>query len=395
MGPIWLNHFLFRFDPFRYLEASGDPYLSRYLVGYETFSPAWKDQPTLIFSPAGGGKTALRIFTFRLCWSGGGAFPIHYHLPYLFKHPNFSALEEHLEQLIRSAAKALFLAFAYQPLIFLRASPAFQKNGAHFISTWLPDLPYYLTILRTELQPDRVASRLDRSYQLYQTPETSLLEGFIQSFGRYLSEPTAPSRLSIRQTFDQLTTWITQELGFRAVYLLIDGIDGFPELAWLPDRAVHSLESLLTQGSIWASQQVYLKGFLPWDLAGFLQHTLGSEWETFVPIELVWDDAMLIAMLRRRIYVATDGEFDSLSAVSTFADSGCDLEQELVRLIHPPLPRDALLLIRQVLYEYETRWKPSLPRKITLNDLERAREWYETRRALLRKPLPEYASVQV
>ena len=392
MEKFWLNHFGFRFDPFEHLEASADSNLNRYLIGYETFSIAWMESPALLFSPPGGGKTALRIYTARACWTGAGGyqpFPIHYHLPHYFQKGNFSTLEEHLEQIVHSSVHALFLAFAYYPLIFLKAPPTLQKQLAQFIFTWIPNIDYYLEVLR-DGQPDRIAAQLDRSYQLHQTPDPSLLSLLCETLEKYLAEQPSPISLSIQKIFERLTKWITQDLGFRAVYLLLDGVDGFPELARSPGFAAESLVNLFANAPTWTEERIFLKGFLPLEIRTHLQARLEKQWPAFGQVELKWDEAMLADLIRRRVYAATDGEFASLSAVSALP-SVQDLELELARAVYP-LPREALVLVKRILFAYEERWwgNPHSEKRIQVEDIEKALAWYRTDQAPI---IEELASI--
>ncbi len=394
MEKLWLGHFGFRFDPFEYLESSADPNLNRYLIGHEAFSVAWGELPVLIFSPPGGGKTALRIYTGRACWTGGGGyqpFPIHYHLPSYFKNGDFFTLEEHLEQIVHSGAHAMFLAFAYYPLVFLNASPSLQKQLAHFIFTWIPNLDYYLDILRTEKQPDSVAAQLDRSYHLHQASDPSLLDLMRDTLEKHLTEPPATISLSIQKVFEQFTNWIVQDLGFRAVYLLLDGVDGFPELAKSPGSAARSLINLVVNAPDWSLSRIFIKGFLPLEMREHLHVHLKKHWSAFAQVELQWDEAMLADMIRRRVYAATDGEFASLGAVSSLPTVQ-DLELESVRAVNP-LPREALLLIRQILFEYEKRLgeRPNAEKRIQAEDIERATAWYRTDQASITDNLASIA----
>ncbi len=394
MEKLWLNHFGFRFDPFEHVEASAEPNLNRYLIGHEAFSIAWSETPALVFSPPGGGKTALRIYTSRACWTGGGGyqpFPIHYHLPHYFKNSNFSTLEEHLQKIVHSAANALFFAFAYYPLIFLRTSDSLQLHFVQFISTWIPNLDYYLEILRTANQPDIVAAQIDSSYILHQTPETALLKLMCESFEKYLSEEKLPVSSSIQIVFEQVMTWITRDLGFRAVYVLLDGVDGFPELAKSPGYAAQSLFNLFANAPVWTLAHIFVKGFLPLEMRVHLQERLEKQWSAFSQIELKWDEAMLADMIRRRVYAATEGEFASLNAVSALP-SVQDLELELARAVNP-LPREALVLVRQILFEYEKRWEenPHSGTRIQAEDIEKAIAWYRTDQAHITKELTSIA----
>jgi hypothetical protein len=394
MEKLWLAHFNFRFDPFEHDEASRDPNLNRYLIGHEAFSVAWSETPALIFSPPGGGKTALRISTARACWTGAGGnqpFPIHYHLSRYFEKSNFSTLDDHLQKIVHSSAIALFLAFSYYPLIFLRSSASLQIQLIQFISTWIPNLDYYLEILRTTNQPDIVAAQIDRSYILHQTPDASLLKLACESFEKRLSEEKLPISLSIQKIFERVTNWITNDLGFRAVYVLLDGVDGFPELARSPSFAAQSLFNLFASAPSWTQTRIFIKGFLPLEIRDHLQARIKKQWPAFGQVNLKWDEAMLAELIRRRVYAATEGAFASLSAVSALP-SGQDLELELARAVNP-LPREALTLVRQVLFEYETRWgrNPTITKQIQIEDIEHAIAWYRNEQAHITKELASIA----
>lgn len=389
MEKLWLNHFGFRFDPFEHNEASADPNLNRYLIGHEAFSATWSETPALIFSPPGGGKTALRIYTSRACWTGGGGyqpFPIHYHLPHYFNTGDFSTLEDHLEQIVHSGANALFLAFAYYPLIFVKAAPSLQRQLAQFIFTWIPKIDFYLDVLR-EGQPDDVAGQLDSSYKLHQASDSVLLPLLLDMLAKYNQEGQGPVSLSIQKVFEQMIRWITEDLGFRAVYLLLDGVDGFPELASSPGFAAQSLVQLFAKSPEWTASRIFIKGFLPQEIRAHLRERLERQWSVFSQVELKWDAAMLADMIRRRVYAATEGEFASLNAVSALP-SVQDLELELARAVNP-LPREALTLVRQILFEYETRWgkDQASEKRIQIQDIENALAWYRNDQAPITRDL--------
>ena len=388
MEKLWQQHFGFRFDPFEYLEASADPNLNRYLIGHEVFSAAWGETPAFIFSPPGGGKTALRIYTARASWTGAGGyqpFPIHYHLPRYFEKVNFSTVEEHLKQIVYSGAHALFLAFAYYPLIFLKAPSALQKKLTQFVLTWIPNLDYYLEILNSG-QPDQVATQLNRSYQLHQIPDASLLSLMCEKMGGYLKEQASPASPSIQKVFDQLMTWLIEDLGFRSVYLLLDGVDGFSELARSPGFAAQSLFNLFAFAPKWIERRIQIKGFLPLEMRDHLQKRLKKEWPVYSIVELKWSEVMLAEMLQRRVYAAVDGKFASLGAVSDIPTIQ-ELELELAHSVYP-LPREMLVLINRILFEYEQRLKnnPKAKKQIQSKDIEEAVAWYKTEQA----PITQY-----
>lgn len=387
MEKNWLEHFGFRFDPFDCLEASADPNLSRYLIEYESFKTVGGETPAFVLSPVGGGKTALRIYTGRACWSGGAgshAFPIHFHLPRYFGQPTFSTTEDHLQKIVRASATALFLAFANYPLLFINSTSELQKQFVHFISTWVYKLDHYLKILRDTGQPDDVALHLDRSYLLHQVPEPALLKVVCESFSRHIFEEKQPISHSIETVFNHVMSWLLNDLHFSSVYILVDGVDGFPKLAESPSFATDSLIHLFALAPDWSKKRIFIKGFLPIEMQHHLQERLAETWSSFRVVKLVWDEAMLAEMIRQRVYVAVSGEFDSLGKVSAIP-AVQDLELELARAVQP-LPREMLKLVNQVLLEYEQRWQrnPKTKKQIEIQDIDRAARWYST------EPVVEY-----
>lgn len=175
-----------------------------------------------------------------------------------------------------------------------------------------------------------MAGQLDSSYKLYQASDPAMLLLLLDMLTKYNQDEQAPVSLSIQKVFERMVHWITKDLGFRTVYLLLDGVDGFPELASSPGFAAESLTQLFAKAPEWNTSHIFLKGFLPQEIRIHLRERLEKQWSAFSQIDLKWDSAMLAEMLHRRVYAATEGEFASLSAVSALP-SGQDLELELAR----------------------------------------------------------------
>jgi len=179
---------------------------------------------------------------------------------------------------------------------------------------------------------------------------------------------------------------VLQDLGFRSVYLLIDGVDGFPELARMPGFAAQSLMNLFAQAPAWAENSIQIKGFLPIEMREHLQERLKLEWPTYSIVKLKWNEAMLAEMLQHRVYAAVGGEFGSLGAVSAIPAIQ-DLESELARSIYP-LPREMLVLVNRVPFEYDKRLgeNPKAKKQIQNTDIDKAVNWYRTEQA----PITQY-----
>ncbi|MCL4271848.1 MAG: hypothetical protein KJZ72_19980, partial [Anaerolineales bacterium] len=236
-----------------------------------------------------------------------------------------------------------------------------------------------------------VAEQLDKSYKLHQSTDFVLLNLVCDIFEKYLNKEKTPMGLSINTVFNHVMNWITRDLGFRSVYILLDGVDGFPELASSPGFAAQSLIQFFAKAPEWATINIFIKGFLPLEIRPHLQKHLERQWAALDQVVLKWDAVLLAEMLRRRVYAATEGEYASLSKVSTLP-SGQDLEFELARNVNP-LPREVLTLARQVLFEYETRWNktPTADQRIQIKDIDNAVDWYRNNQAHITKELASIA----
>jgi hypothetical protein len=83
---------------------------------------------------------------------------------------------------------------------------------------------------------------------------------------------------------------------------------------------------------------------------------------------------MLAELLRKRIYVASGGEFDSLDAISS--PDLRDVETLLATAV-TPLPRELLILVRRVLFAYVHRTHTATT-YLEPVDIDSALAWYRT-----------------
>ncbi|MGB4804128.1 MAG: hypothetical protein WBV59_15820 [Anaerolineae bacterium] len=373
----WQRRLGFRFNPFGCLEASTDSFLGEYMVAHDAFAIAWQEVPSLIFAPAGGGKTAMRLYTTRICWSslGGTVFPI----PYVFSDMPYSAVistldgtHDHRPQILRMAAVALLIGAAYHPERFLDLDRSYWRHLIHFLRRELPgSLDYYVSVLETELLPAVLASLLDRTLLLNEQPSPALLRQLCHALHDGLSEH--PLDLPLQARFDDLIDLLRNGLGFRAIFLLLDGIDALPETSNDSVLASAWLDSLIAQATDWLNERILLKGFLPKSLMSAVALNVAAVMPSMRVAELTWTPPLLAEVLRRRVYVASGGNFGSLDAVSSPALR--DIETMLVRVAHP-LPREVVLLAGRVLYESYRRNNRESER-LEAADVEMALSWYQ------------------
>lgn len=348
----WLTAAGFEFDPFQHLEASGDARLGEYLIGHESFAAAWAEAPTCIFAPAGGGKTALHVYTSRACWVGVGAahpFPIPYLLPsYRFTHrpPDTAA---HFKNLVQAGVMALLIGLAFRPERFLALGAPEQRTVAVFLAAMFPgSFQRYLAILRESWTPAALPPLLHRAYVLPNPPDVATLMTFCDTLDAAVptQEPHLPEP---RESFTYLVELILNVLGFRSILALIDGADAFPETSDDPHAAAEWLSPLFVEAAPWAQSRVYLKSFLPIEMEPILYGGSIDFMSDISRIRLTWSQDMLADLIRKRVHVGSGGKFNSLDALSSLElRDNEDVETSLAGSV-VPLPREMLALVRQVL----------------------------------------------
>lgn len=371
----WWRALGFRFDPFRHLEAASDPHLIEYMVGHEVFAAAWDAVPSLIFAPPGGGKTAMQLYTERACWSGFGPrhpFPI-LHTPAVGDMDAAGLpLAIHCQRLVRSAARSLLLGLTIQPERLLDASPATCARVRRLLAVLPRPTTFYADILRTTGRVTSLAPLLGRATWFGAGVATSAEK--LNALADALTAPGAAAPFTPATTcafFSETCDILLDELGYRAIFVLIDGVDALPESAHAPSVGAHWLHSLLGNGEQWAAKNVFLKGFLPVDYADLLAQTCPRH--LFAQTTIQWNIESLAELLRRRVAVASGGAFGSLDAISSPALR--DVETLIARRVLP-LPREAIVFVRELL-QRAVRVSNSSAVVVEPEHLEATATWYQ------------------
>jgi hypothetical protein len=358
----WLGALGFVIDPFSHLNSASDPHLSDYLVGHQSFSMAWDESSAAIFAPAGGGKTAMRLYATRASWVGGGrshALPVPYIPTAQPTRAPIPTPQEHQLGLTRAIALVLMLAFTAFPNLFLSQTQTLRRNIASLLNRLLPrPLAFYISLLRTGANEDvrDVSDMLDRSYGLPLQSSAKQLQELCNALqDRFITAndqpPESDNLDDSTRLFEQAIAYAF-ELGFRSVHVLIDGVDGADDTSKNPEQAARSITWLYEQLDTWERQHIFVKGFLPQELAGPLKSELGNTFNALRVNHLQWTPDLLAEVIRRRVYVATRGRFGSLDGFSSPALRDVDIY--LARAARS-LPRDVIVLARRVLLAFAQR----------------------------------------
>lgn len=346
----WLQAFGFSFNPFLPLDGGADPRLSSYLVGHEAFATLQGDWPAILFAPAGGGKSAFRVRLAYDCRVGEKkqrVFPIVYHLP-----RGELSLEEHQEIIGWEGAHELLLELAARPER-LMALAARERQAVRRALDWnAPGLVEQLVPQLEELgslQP--IIDTVDPSAtNLPNPPSAARLRALGKALMGSPGGPPPPRQAGKR--LEALLQVVLNLLKLEAIYLLVDGVDAYPETLNDPGSAVKWIWPLLQ-----LAPPIYPKLFLPVELEPLLA-TLGVDRLTpHLKLDKIsWVAPLLVELLQSRVQAASSGVFASLDAVSSPALHR--VEEKLVKA-GPLNPRQVLIRAGQMLVVHVERAGPN------------------------------------
>jgi radical SAM protein with 4Fe4S-binding SPASM domain len=216
---------------------------------------------------------------------------------------------------VRAAAGALLIGLAYRPERFLALAVPERRALAALLDEALPArLAHYLAITRDTRDPALLARRLEPSYKLSNPPTPRLLlelcAALSDALGTTPGNPPAPET-----QFETLVALLNGPLGFSGVFLLLDGLDAFPETLHDPTAASAWIAWLLGQAAPWAARRVFLKGFLPNEQAALLAAQMPEVLAGIRRARLEWTSVLLAELIWKRVYVASTGRIGGLDAL--------------------------------------------------------------------------------
>jgi hypothetical protein len=330
-----LQKFGFQFDPFTHLDSTKDARLYEYLVIPKTVEIAWGDEPAAILARPGGGKSALRAYTEQVYRGTRGV-----KLPITYIPETYSTESQfHFLGLQRALARALLIYLISYPDVFLQLSSEPQSKTKSLLSF----LPYDFDFLLSVLEGTDSVSEME---QLLGVNALSGIQKIGESHQRMTRQlRVAPAAPLHSLTIDILLAHAREIFEIDSFHILVDGLDGFVETT-PPEALSQWLAPLMEFAEIWKKQKIYLKFFLPVSMAEFphIARHRGIRTAT-----LNWDDSLLAEVIRRRLYVASQGAFDSLDAIST--PDLRNIELHLARQLNAEqkLPRQIILKTRHLL----------------------------------------------
>ncbi|MGQ9628513.1 MAG: hypothetical protein ACUVV0_16605 [Anaerolineae bacterium] len=355
----WLDYWKFNPYPFASTEAEGEAIywperLAERLVKPRCFDrvlgQASDPKTVVVFAPRGAGKTACRILVDYYCQqgigqgdrpaseTGGRVLPVpHTRLDVVIQLAGgeIARVNEHLHvvEILRRAVKSLSgLLMKNEELV----------NRIRALSKWERfDLEWFFHVYPVYLFAEELA---------FMREEVGFFKGvrIVEQSGRlgFLKEQIGPGEDEFPKAvldlwearlqtpvIDQLQSFIklVGEIGFQAVYVLVDGLDELEQTADDPSSGMALLAPLIANLKLMnTTPGLAFKFFLPAEMQPFIQISPKIRRDRLAFETVVWSEDDLLEILHRRLAVCSDFIIKSLDAISA-PELRDRVERELVR----------------------------------------------------------------
>jgi hypothetical protein len=286
-------------------------------------------QPMLIFAPRGSGKTALRVMVNYYCrrgyanlqgWVPGGKVLsiLHTDLSLIQEvareNPEADLARSHVQTIVRAGVVALARQLGNDPSFRgrLASQPAEDKTYLHwFVSHFGEDL---VAAEWQWLREAGLAARLSLGFPLPRpSGETTALPAFeyLPDLQSLLASESSHSYVQLMRRFVELALSVS----FQAVYVLVDGADELATTASEFGYAARLVEALAANLRILDMPGVAFRLFLPAEMRPFLEALGSVRDDRIVWYDLVWKPDQLLALLRKRLDVFSEGRVPSLDTI--------------------------------------------------------------------------------
>jgi len=342
----WLDFFGFTRYPFASTEAGSEEiywpeHLAERLVKPDCFDrvlgEASEPKTVIVFAPRGSGKTACRVLLNYYCRegigqgdrpsseTGGRILPVlHTCLHELVRQVGGEVSEvdeyHHVVEILRRAVQAL-------TEVLLRDHEVVKR--VQNLSKWRQlDLQWFFYVYPTYLSIEQFSFLRERvGLRALRRDEEVGDFGFLRNKVTPLVQKEIPEEvialLNARlatSVVDQLClfTELISELGFQAIYVLIDGLDEFTQTVNDPVAGATLLEPLLANLTLMNTiPRLAFKMFLPAEMKPFILRASSKVRRDRLAFETItWTEEKLLEILHRRLAVCSDFVIRSLDAVS-------------------------------------------------------------------------------
>lgn len=291
---FWFSYNPFDWD-FLHSDRISSSMLERLFVRHPSFEDPMdqKHVSMLYVAPSGSGKTATRRYLHRLILKKHNALSqqeepeeikvscSHVLVVVLDSFSDPSAVSEKSgasateEDLLRALAEVFCIWLTQHEETFLKASPQVQMFGWSFLNSYVSNF----------------------KFQKF-TPALQAIKPRLKKI-----PPAFQSGLPLNKKLIDIRDLLLLDLQIEQLYFLVDKVDGQSDTIDLSKQA-KIIETLLNNESLYDINRISWAFFLPDTLADVAQNTKSVKSGRLKEKKLEWDEARLIALLRRRIFDA-------------------------------------------------------------------------------------------
>ncbi|WP_371031309.1 P-loop ATPase, Sll1717 family [Pseudoclavibacter sp. JSM 162008] len=344
-------------DPFAFTDSDREEKLSDYFVPPPYFAGVIGEpkspEPSLIFAPRGGGKSAQRRMV-----EEAGLEEIN---PFLcINYSNFESMAgstpsvtDHLTQLSRLLTLALLTELDDEPAKILHLDSHDRqvlKASANLLLSTLnvDEFRAAMSAVKT------IGDKSGELWRKYGGIVAAVIAGAMQKIG--LTSVQIPSNLlgdaqeaasSAQYLFAQLAQ-MSRKLGWLSVYVVIDRVDETDATSSKPQAAFELIRALVTNLTTLEQPGVAFKFFL-WDQLRPIAIEAGIRTDRIAEFRLSWSSIELAEMLSARLSAYSDGSIESFNDL--LMDKGrLDAHLLLAHLCYGS-PRDMIRMAKQIITE--------------------------------------------
>ncbi|WP_419818775.1 P-loop ATPase, Sll1717 family [Glaciibacter flavus] len=344
-------------DPFAFTDSDREEKLADYFVPPPYFAGVIgtpnSPEPSIIFAPRGGGKSAQR----RMVEEAG----LDLEAPFLcINYSNFESmagttppLADHLVQLSKLMTLALLAELDAEPdgIQYLDAhdKQVLKVSAQSFLSS--------LNVDEFQVAMGSVKTIGDKAGELwrkYGGIVAAVIDGAMQKLGlNSISLPAdlvtqAGNRASSAQYFFSQLVQISGKLAWQSVYVVIDRVDETDATSRKPQAAFELIRGLVTNLATVEHPGVAFKFFL-WDQLRPIAVEAGVRTDRITEFRLSWSVEELSQMLAARLAAYSDGRVQSFNDV---LEENVDIDVHLL-LAHLCYgsPRDMIRMAKQIISE--------------------------------------------
>lgn len=320
-------------NPFANVEAERERHtLPRFFVDVPGIKEIRGLESIIIFAPRGGGKSALRVMLANETAphdASKSVFSVEFtDFDNLLKHARQETLNSEVwtNELLKAGGKAIFSLMLEEPRRSVSAGAKIKLS--QIIAPYLLT-PQMLLQLFEQLTPTVSLAQMDVTWrQFQQLVKDGKLSQLALKFGERsdvqllanLNDFAAGEEPIFFTPVQQMESFceLCKNLGFTAVYFLIDRVDEFPDTANNPALQAHLLAPLLGHLPLLEMEGVALKFFLPDMVRGELEKSgwLRTDRIPMRAVSLDWDTKHLIQLLNDRMKVYSQKAITDLGQIS-------------------------------------------------------------------------------